>query len=177
MANQTQTFAAAATSYAQLIEAAQSRERDEFLSAMHAALAALQLAVQSLPDTENDGFAAPADAKRADRDALEEIVDLHYAAVDNVLDDEAFSETAVDESGDPVADVRAKLYSVADDLADIYDDLQDGLSLLAAGREGDALWHWRTGYFGYWGKSLTGTQSALWEFLAVDYGDPEEEET
>ena len=176
MATQTQTFAAAATSYAQLIESAQSRDRDEFLSAVHGALAGLQLVVQSLPETGNDGFAAPVDAKRADRDALEELVDLHYAAVDNVLDDEAFSETALDESGDPVADVRAKLYSVADDLADIYDDVQDGLSLLAGGREADALWHWRTGYFGYWGKSLTGAQSALWEFLAIDYGEPEEEE-
>ena len=170
MATDPGAFASAARAYCDLIERGPARERDAFLTDVHANLAALQVMVLTLPLRENDGVAAPPDAKRADRDALHEAIDLRYAALENVLDSELLSSDEEMDGTPEDLECAVVTFRVADDLADIYEDLQDGLGLLAAGREGDAVRHWRTGYQGYWGKSLLGAQSALWEHLSIDYG-------
>jgi hypothetical protein len=42
--------------------------------------------------------------------------------------------------------------SLADDLADIYRDVKDGLTLLAAGEsESHIVWEWRFGFWSHWG--------------------------
>jgi len=51
--------------------------------------------------------------------------------------------------------------SVADDLADIYRDLADGLRLYRAGRMGEALWAWRLNFEFHWGEHASGGIRAL----------------
>jgi hypothetical protein len=55
---------------------------------------------------------------------------------------------------DPTKDSEAIHGSLADDIADIYRDLNDGLGFenpdLALQR--DAVWSWRFGFYSHWGK-------------------------
>jgi hypothetical protein len=50
---------------------------------------------------------------------------------------------------------------LADDFADIYRDLQDGLDKWNRGETGEALWEWRFNFENHWGEHLTGALRAL----------------
>jgi len=56
-------------------------------------------------------------------------------------------------------EVRADL---ADDIADIYADLRQGLAKWSRGESGEALWAWRIGFEVHWGEHATGALRALW---------------
>lgn len=58
---------------------------------------------------------------------------------------------AIDPSGRPEQEPVAG--SLSDDLADIYLDVNEGLSLLAAGgSQIDAVWEWRFSFWSHWGS-------------------------
>ncbi len=50
---------------------------------------------------------------------------------------------------------------IADDLADIYKDLKDGLWYINNGSELDAVYYWKFTFGIHWGKHATGALSAL----------------
>jgi Domain of unknown function (DUF5063) len=55
---------------------------------------------------------------------------------------------------DPTKETEAIYGSLADDFADIYRDLKEGLNL-SEGQQAlpeDNIWHWRFGYYSHWGK-------------------------
>jgi hypothetical protein len=62
-------------------------------------------------------------------------------------------------------DRTAILTTLNDDLADIYSDLADGIALANEGYYHDALWHWRSLYFGHWGRHAVHAQAAIWQYL------------
>jgi hypothetical protein len=51
--------------------------------------------------------------------------------------------------------------SLADDLADIWRDLREGLSLLEQGHVAEAVWEWRNGFDTHWGHHLLSAQRAI----------------
>ena len=55
---------------------------------------------------------------------------------------------------DPTADNEAIFGSLADDIADIYRDLKEGLVLKEKhlARQEDVIWTWRLLYYSHWGK-------------------------
>lgn len=55
---------------------------------------------------------------------------------------------------DPTKDREAIYGSLADDIADIYRDLKEGLVLHHSGlaSPNDILWDWRLGFYSHWGK-------------------------
>jgi hypothetical protein len=57
---------------------------------------------------------------------------------------------------------------LADDLADIYLDVREGLEHANAGRASEALWEWRFGYFSHWGRHLVHAQNAIWDYLQAN---------
>lgn len=59
---------------------------------------------------------------------------------------------------------------IADDLADIYADLAEGLHFYNEGNEAEAVWRWQSSYYSHWGKHLTGTQTALHQYFADQGG-------
>jgi hypothetical protein len=63
--------------------------------------------------------------------------------------------------------------SLADDLADIYLDLERGLSFFKKGRADEAAWEWRFGFWHHWGRHLVSAQSALYQFF-VDGALPDD---
>ena len=52
---------------------------------------------------------------------------------------------------DPTTDTEVIQGSLADDLADIYGDLKEGLTLLDQAPE-HSIWHWRFDYSSHWGR-------------------------
>jgi hypothetical protein len=59
--------------------------------------------------------------------------------------------------------------SLADDLADIYLDLDRGLSYFKKGDTDRAVWEWRFSFWQHWGRHLVGALSALHAFHSFDY--------
>jgi hypothetical protein len=55
---------------------------------------------------------------------------------------------------DPTQDTEAVAGALADDIADIYADLRDGLVFieLAQGDPDEAIWTWRLSFYSHWGK-------------------------
>ena len=56
---------------------------------------------------------------------------------------------------------EASLADLADDLADIWRDRKEGLSLYAAGHLDSAAWAWRWGFWHHWGLHAAGAIYAL----------------
>lgn len=67
---------------------------------------------------------------------------------------------------DPLKEEEPVTNSLADDLADIYRDLQAGLSLFEADHPIDAAWEWRFGFQTHWGQHLVGAQRPIHEYLS-----------
>jgi hypothetical protein len=124
------------------------------MTALHAHLAALQCAAASLPDS------GPDDADGLDllgpsyEDVLRRLDGLpidRYQAVFNALN---------------LAENEPVMCSLKDDLADIYQDLFDGLGYHNQGRAAEAAWVWRSGYYSHWGRHAIHAQAAVWQYLA-----------
>lgn len=62
-----------------------------------------------------------------------------------------------EDTGDP-----AVVGDLADDLWDIYTELQAGLALWDQGRRENAIWEWRFGFEMHWGEHATGAMRALY---------------
>lgn len=65
--------------------------------------------------------------------------------------------------------------SLADDLTDIYRDLNSGLAHASDLNFTEAVWEWRFGYFEHWGYHLADAQTALRQYLqqnAAPWFDP-----
>ncbi len=67
---------------------------------------------------------------------------------------------------DPLEEDAPGLNSLADDLADIYRDLKDGLVLYEGGKHLRAVWEWRFRFQIHWGAHLTGAQRAIHSYLS-----------
>lgn len=50
---------------------------------------------------------------------------------------------------------------IADDFADIYRDLNAGLSLYEGGHEAEAIWEWKQSFNSHWGRHVTSALYAL----------------
>ncbi|MBX7221231.1 MAG: DUF5063 domain-containing protein [Blastocatellia bacterium] len=66
--------------------------------------------------------------------------------------------------------------SLADDLADIYRDLKNGLALFQEGHLSEAAWEWRFSFEIHWGAHLMSAQRAIHSYLGVQPGSIAESE-
>jgi len=75
---------------------------------------------------------------------------------------------------DPTKDNEAIHGSLADDFADIYGDLSEGLELSKARQAlpEDNIWHWRFSYYSHWGKHAIDALRTV-HFLVREMLDPD----
>ena len=149
-----QDFLSAARQYIETIDAPGTGDLVQTCAQLHADLLELQLAAIDLPQAQIDGSdpAMVTEAKRANRNKLRDAFPFRYSMPDQVLE--------VSGSQPPV--VR----EIADDLADIYDELQDLLALNEERYVDDAVWQARGGYIEDWGFLVVSVQAALWKYVA-----------
>jgi hypothetical protein len=157
-----QDFLSAARQYIETIDAPGPGDLVQTCAKLHGDLLELQLAAVDLPETEVDGSdpAMVSEAKRADRSKLKETFPIRYSMPDQVLEISGLEPPVVRE--------------MPDDLADIYDELQDLLALEEARYTDDAAWQARSGYIEDWGFLVVSVQAALWKYLAEAAIDAEE---
>ena len=157
-----QAFLTAAGNYIELIDKSGQDDLIEECIDIHEALLELQLAALDLPQTtpNTDDPAMVTEAKRADRAKLAATFSFSYQMSDQIL-----STPSVD---------SPEMRNASDDLADIYDTMQDILALTDARYFDDALWQARGGYVEDWGYLVVSVQAALWKFIAEAAIDAEE---
>ncbi len=157
-----QSFLTAAGNYIELIDKSGQGDLVETCAELHKSLLELQLAALDLPQTTLDTGdpAMVTEAKHADRAKLAETFSFIYQMSEQVL-----STPSVDPS---------EMRSVADDLAEIYDTLQDILALNEQRYLDDAVWQARGGYVEDWGYLVVSLQAALWKYVAEAAIDAEE---
>jgi|GEM_PF-4282635 len=149
-----QAFLTAAGNYIELIDKSGQDDLLEECIDLHEALLELQLAALDLPQTapNTDDPAMVTEGKRADRAKLAATFSISYQMSDQVL-------------STPTAD-PPEMRNAGDDLADIYDTMQDILALNEARYFDDAVWQARGGYVEDWGYLVVSVQAALWKFIA-----------
>jgi hypothetical protein len=134
-------FSAIAETYVALIDRADAR--NSLVAGLALVLPSLYAAAARLPNVAPETDEGPVAESRFEdwqliRGRLDRLFgdsDLYWA-----IDPSAGAEQ------EPVAG------SLSDDLADIYLDVNEGLSLLAAGgSETDAVWEWRFSFWSHWG--------------------------
>jgi hypothetical protein len=136
-------FAAAAQAFVRVVDSADEYSRDEFVRELERALVDLYAAGLTLEDLQPDDDSKPRDGlTNDDAAALQRRLGHKFAEYDfyNVVFD------PYDRSSSPVTG------SLADDVTDVYRDLQEGFAELHAGRANNALWQWKFGFDYHWGK-------------------------
>ena len=134
-------FRGIAEEYVALIDSVEDGET--LLATLASVLPSLYSTAAKLPDVRPEGGVEPKPESRF------EDWQLIRGRLDQLLGDRDLYWT-LDPSGqaerEPVAG------SLSDDLADIYLDVNDGLTLLGAGgSEVDAVWEWRSSFWSHWG--------------------------
>ncbi len=159
-----QAFLAAAKDYIDLIDSSTGSDLVETCADLHSSLLELQLAALDLPEipANNDDPAMVTEAKRADRNKLAQSFDMRYVMSEQVL-------------VIPVRTGPAEIRELSEDLADIYDALQDILALNDQRYFDDALSQARDGYIEDWGYLVVSVQAALWKFVAESAIEAEEQ--
>lgn len=153
-------FTAAANEYCKYAEHFSELKGDEILKIMQRLLPFIYLKASLLPALEpffeegNEKFVREADWVKI-HDALRE----KLGTANDYL--EVFDEKMSDSEG-PVT------CSIAEDLADIYQDLKDYLILYQTGTNevmNDAIWECRMNFENYWGQKLVNSLRAMHSFI------------
>lgn len=180
------TFAGVAEEYCALVDRRTELGVGHFLHATHVLLPRLYSAALALPAVEaDDGDPDEGDgdgddgADRVDvaallaqgrRDSMphETWRDL-YRSLGALIGPERVHYAEV---FDPYAEPAETpvIGSLADDLADVYRDLADGLAKWRRGEREAALWQWRFQFTAHWGEHATGALRALHTFASSHGG-------
>jgi len=163
-------MAGVARHFCRLIESAGARRDAEWLHEVFDLLPRLHVAVVSLRDPAARPRPGPDPANWPGDDSE------HAAALDDRFELYSRLRHELGEHDgywlefDPVGDAHADMSgSLADDLADIYYDVRQGLALLeesAAGAGDDAVHFWKRSYRLHWGQHLVDAERHLYSLRA-----------
>jgi hypothetical protein len=180
-------FAEVAAGYCRFVEKAADLSASQFLQEAHRLLPSLYAAGLALPGTgilfpdrleagEGNETSSPAvdsaESSDPDRGSSEELRSIFASLSAKLGSREQYRE--VYDPYDPPEE-KEVIGSLADDLVDIYSDLQAGLRKWGRGDSGEALWEWRFGLEIHWGRHLVGALRALHALAAsyeTDWPDP-----
>lgn len=139
-------FHSVATEFCDVVDSASSLDRATLLSRLYEVLPRLvhegiELPTISLSDDDTRNDARKTRMKDAEWGQLYQLLkeklgdwDLYWQVFDPTKDSEA---------------IRG---SLADDIADIFRDVKEGLARQGVDSQRDAIWEWRCGYYSHWGQ-------------------------
>jgi hypothetical protein len=164
-------FKAAAEHFCAVVESAESRTRADLLFDLGVALPALYVASLRLPDWDSE----TEESERLTRDPFGDV----YGPLRDVLGDHgedgfwAFV-NHMDGVDEPRRiqfwkkdGQRHDIFAFADDLAELYLVLKNGLTLAGSGFEEEAVWEWRLHWF-LWGTYITRSLTTLHACLVAE---------
>ena len=148
-----ESFAIPVRQFCSVIEAASTLERAEILGRVYPLLPKLMDQAIALPRIEKIEESADAnsddDLPKSSRSTHEERRRLFKLLLEKLGDWDQYWVIF-----DPTKDMDAILGSLADDLADIYFDLKEGLALHESGESepDQVIWEWRFSFDIHWGE-------------------------
>jgi hypothetical protein len=157
-----QRFLAAANDCCEMIETSDANDTLKNCTQLHRQLLELQSAALDLPESQANTVepAIVAEAKIADRGRIKKAFNFRYHMPEQVLQVDLLAQN----------DMR----SISEDIADVYEALQEILALNDANYIDDAVWQARGGYVEDWGYCVVSVQAGLWKYLAEAAIDAEE---
>jgi hypothetical protein len=164
-----EAFVRVVEEYCALIDARETLSPSDLLVAAHDVLARLYAAGLSLPSTEvlseDDIENQESDETREgeSREDSDRIEHEEWRKLYRALDEKLGSWSVYREIFDPYdwSCEEEVAGCLAEDLADIYTDLREGLLKWQRGDTGTALWEWRFDLEHHWGAHVTGPLRAL----------------
>ena len=140
-------FGQVASRFCSVVESAQHLDRNEFVSQVYRILPKLIDEAISLPDVELSDD--PKSKRKSVRQKIEEWNQLYNSLKGKLGEWDLYRQVF-----DPTRDTELICGSLADDIADIYRDLKEGLVLKEADqiRPEDLIWEWRVRFYSHWGK-------------------------
>ena len=150
-------FVEAAEAFMHVVDLLDRYSRDDFVRDLENVLVDLYAAGVGLDNLEPNDDAEPRDGLTAEegfalRSRLAETLG-DYDLYEVVFD-------PYDRNSAPVTS------SLADDVAEIYGDLQEGFAELRAGQTANALWDWKFGFDYHWGRHAAHAIHALYNLRA-----------
>ncbi|MBZ5693856.1 MAG: DUF5063 domain-containing protein [Acidobacteriia bacterium] len=176
-------FGAVAERYCAIVDAAAQMDKTQLLLQVYRILPELIGGAIRLPDTdpwrrnEPDDPNEPVDlGQESSRPRID--VEMEYKTWQNLyelLQEKLGDSNLYWEVFDPVKETEAIQGSLADDIAGIYRDLNDGL---ARGREDGAIlaeviWEWRTAFYTHWGHHAIDALRTIHSLLGDKIDDGE----
>lgn len=146
-------FAAVAQQFCSLVESASATDRTDLLVRIYRILPRLISEAIHLPSLSLDDTSS-----RPSKVAVIPWAALYDALKTKLADWDGYLQVF-----DPTEDQEAVHGSLADDVADIYRDLKEGLLLIDAGQGSPAeiIWDWRFGYYSHWGQHAIGALQVI----------------
>jgi hypothetical protein len=148
-------FASVAQEFCSAIDSAPKLDRSELLVHVYGILPHLISEAIRLPNLElNDDEGQEDEIRKSHARAKVRLSDARFGQLYESLKLKLGDLNLYWEVWDPTRDNEAIHGSLADDFADIYRDLKEGLDLSEANQAQpeDNIWHWRLLYYSHWGK-------------------------
>jgi hypothetical protein len=147
-------FSAVAKQFCSIVDSASILDRTELLGKLYPIFPALIGEAIGLPDvSRDDDDELPGTTRRGSRAgglSEKEWGKLYTSLKEKLGDWDLYRQVF-----DPTEDNEAIFGTLADDIADIYRDLKDGLAFREKGQglpDEDAIWTWRLLFYSHWGK-------------------------
>ena len=148
-------FASVAQEFCSVIDSAPNLDTIELLMRVYRILPHLISEAVNLPNMElSEDESQEEDSRKSQARARLRLSEAQWGKLYEFLKAKLGDLNLYWEVWDPTKDHEAIHGSLADDFADIYRDLKEGLSLAEAHQvpPEDNIWHWRLGYYSHWGK-------------------------
>jgi hypothetical protein len=157
-------FTNTAIAFRQLCDNAEELGRNRFLSTLASSLPRLQATAADLPGVEpaSDELPLGTRERRSPPDAVWRFLPDDWDEVQDNLHETVDGRTSMAPS------------LLADDIADLYDDITYGFDVLEAGfPENEAVWHWRFDFWSHWGYHIAEAQRVIHYYVAINalHGD------
>lgn len=147
-------FTLIANQFCSAVDSAPGIDRAELLTKIYRILPALIDAAISLPDvSRDDDDELEGSSRRRSRAGW--FSEQEWDKLYNFLKEKLGDWDLYHQVFDPTEDSEAIVGTLADDVADIYRDLKDGLAFIETHQgspEEDAIWTWRLLFYSHWGK-------------------------
>ena len=137
----TDRFGVIAKRFCSVVDSASSMDRTEFVAQIYRILPKVIDEAISIPEVESS-------------DSPRKKFSQQWDGLYNSLKEKLGDWNAYHQTFDPTQDTEAIFGSLADDIADIYLDLQKGLAFIETSpvQPEDAIWTWRVLFYSHWGQ-------------------------
>lgn len=148
-------FGAIAQTFCDVVDSAPDLDRVDLLVRVYRILPRLISEAISLPDVELGHDEGQEEERRKSIIlATSQLNDARWGQLYSLLKEKLGDWNLYWQVWDPRKDNEAIHGSLADDIADIYRDLKEGLIRIEAHQSplGDIIWDWRIAFYSHWGK-------------------------